>query len=139
MLSVGIGGTALQTNRIVTMVTGHGNIHAHEIGVTASLHIAHRTKAEMCRQLVLLATGGFAGMAADAIVGGKMKAMLLVAIAGVTHGGIGIDVQAGIRWDGTGGNQVDGVAIDIVLGRAGSALPRINWFIVSELVHSPIP
>ena len=115
-LGVGARGAAFQAHRIVAVVARHRNVDATKIGVRAAFDITHRAKADVRRQIIFFAARGFAGVAAYAVVGAKVKAVLLVAL------GIGadrfavIDAQAFTRECLMFFGQIDGLAPLIQLG-----------------------
>jgi hypothetical protein len=97
VLGVGGRGAALQAHRVVAVVAGHRDVQALEIGEAATLDIAHRSKGQVRRVLVLLAARRLAGMAADAMVGVEVKTVLLVAVRVDADGGVFVDVQRAAR------------------------------------------
>ena len=93
-LGIGARRAALQAHRIVAMIARHRDVQTLIGGIAAALDIADRTKRQVWRQIVLLGTGRLAGVAGDTGVGGKIKAMLLVAVRVVRDRGVAVDVQA---------------------------------------------
>ena len=73
VLGVGARRAALQAHRVVAMVARHRDVHALVVGEAAAFDIAHRAEGQVRRVVVLLAARRFAGMAADAVVGGEVR------------------------------------------------------------------
>src|SRR5690606_6527877 len=93
VLRVGLRRATFQAHRIVAMVAGHRDVHALVVGIAAAFDVSDRAEGDVSRVLVLLAASGFAGMAADAVVGRKEETVLLVAVRVATHFRIAVDVQ----------------------------------------------
>ena len=121
VLGVSPSGAAFQAHRIIAMVTGHGDVHAFVVGVGAPFHVAHGTEADVGRIAVLFAAGRFTGMAADAVVGGKMKTVLLVPVGVVAHRRVLVDQQglAFRRATTTEFQQINFAAIAVGIGHLG--------------------
>ncbi len=111
MLGIGARRATLEADRVVAVVARHRDIDARVVGVGAALDVADRAKAQMWRQVVLLAAGGFAGMAADAVVRGEVERVLVRAVRVVADPRIAVDDEA--RPVVTVRQQLDRVAVAI--------------------------
>ena len=68
MLGIGFGRAAFHAHRVITVVAGHGNIHALEVGIRAAFDIAHGSEKVNARGCHFLGAGRFTGVAADTVV-----------------------------------------------------------------------
>src|SRR5690606_26523620 len=136
VLGVGGGGAALEAHRVVAVVAGHGDVEALVIRVGAPLHITHGAERQVRRGLVLLGAGGFAGVAADAVVGGEEKCVLLVAV------GVAADFLVAVDLHGTAPgefflHQLD--QIDLLAVAVGVGNLRIRQQCVGPLAGADFP
>ncbi|GIX22115.1 MAG: hypothetical protein KatS3mg121_0898 [Gammaproteobacteria bacterium] len=128
VLGVGPRRATLQAHRVVAVVAGHRDVQAQEVRVTAAFHVAHRAETQVRRQVVLLAAGGLAGVATDAVVGGEKEGVLLVAVRVRTDVRVAVDLE---RFSGAV-HEPNRLSIAVDFGRLARRQLRVIGLVLAD-------